>query len=153
MRLLSIDPGSSKAAVSHTGIVLLDVPTSAQATLVESLAVPNGLVGFRDWYFAEQPKPDLVVCEEFVNRNIRGADISPLLTEGAVRFLWPEAVLQPAAGKNTAVSDKALANLGFSKSAFGGDHHQDRWEALRHAVWFLKKRKHLPTLQAGWPAA
>lgn len=152
MRLLSIDPGSSKAATSHTGIVLLEVPNSAQPTLVASWAVPSGLMGFREWYFAEQPQPDLVVCEEFVNRNIRGADISPLLIEGAARFLWPPVVLQPAAGKNAAVPDDALTRLGFTKQSFGGDHHQDRWEALRHAVWYLKKRKHLPTLQRGWPA-
>lgn len=161
MRLLAIDPGSSKAAVSHTGIVLLDVPADAPPTLVDSWAVPSGVTGFREWYLEDDSPErcealdfaDVVVCEMFVNRNIPGADLSPLLIEGVVRYIWPDVVLQPAAGKNSSVPDAALNRLGFNKKSFGGDHHADRWEALRHAVWYLKKQRHLPTLRAGWPPA
>lgn len=155
MDILAIDPGSSQAAVSHTGIVLLHARSDYVPVLIESWAVPAGINGFREWYNTMPETINdfahVVICELFVNRNIPGADLSPLLVEGAVRFLRPDTVLQGAGGKNTAVPDRVLNNLGFTKDMFGKDHHADRWEALRHAVWYLKKQKHLPTLKAGWP--
>lgn len=153
MRLLAIDPGSSQAVVSHTGIVLLDYDQDNAPVLIESWAVTDGINGFRSWYELEDfytSPGKTVVCEQFVNRNIPGADLSPLLIEGAVRFLYPSVVLQTASGKNTAVSDEALNSLGFTKTMFGADHHADRWEALRHAVWYLKKQRHRPTILTGW---
>ena len=115
--------------------------------------MPDNITGFRTWYYeflAQQNNEDIVVCEQWVDRNIRGADRSPLLIEGAVRFLWPEVVLQPASGKNTAVSDQALKNLGVYTV---GGHHHDIREATRHAVLYCKKQLHLPTITVGWPRA
>jgi hypothetical protein len=131
-------------------------------TAVDSWAIPGGFDGFAQAvqpvgphsaiYYHLTESPTFVVCEKFVNRNIPGADISPLLIEGVIRYLVPPAflTLQPASGKNTAVSDDVLARLGLY---FVGDHHRDRTEAARHLVWNLKTKRHLPTLRAGWPSA
>lgn len=145
--ILSCDPGGIGG---HTGIVLLRAPTNGPVTLEDSWAVPDDMDGFLAWYdrIGGALKPDVVICEHFVNRNIKGADLTPCFIEGAVRALWRNVVLQPASGKNTAVPNHVLERLGFPKSVFKGDHHSDRYEALRHAVWYLKARYHQPTLEA-----
>lgn len=149
--ILGIDPGGTGG---HTGAVLLEHTRDNPPELVTSWAVPGDMDSFREWWqyeFSRGLSTMTVVCEMFVNRNKPGADLTPMLFEGAVRYLVPDVVLQPAAGKNTAVPDRALVNLGFSKDAFKGDHHGDRWEALRHVIWYIRKQDHVPTLRKGWP--
>jgi len=153
--LLSIDPGGK--GTGHTGIVLLSYEFDTTPELIASWAVPDGLEGWLDWHDEQEAAdisstlwPNQVVCEHFVNRNVPGADLTPCFIEGSVRTLYRHTILQPAAGKNTAVPDTAMAALGFSKKGFKGDHHGDRWEALRHGLWYLKKARHLPTLRVGW---
>lgn len=153
--MLVIDPGG--AGKGETGIVYLWLGVDGELSpeVMDSWAVPGGLEGFREWeehYYYLHAGGETVVCETFVNRNIPGADLTPVLIEGAVRYLRPDTILQPAAGKNTAVPDEVLKRLGLYDIGTG-DHHQDRREAARHAVWFLKKNKHLPTLKKGWPRA
>lgn len=155
--LLSVDPGGKGAG--HTGIVLLQYTDTAPPIILDTWAVPDGLEGWLGWYdhhvnhnSLDEVEPDEVVCEHFVNRNVPGADLTPCFIEGSVRTLYRHTVLQPASGKNSAVPDAVMAALGFSKKEFKGDHHGDRWEALRHAIWYLKKNRHLPTLRAGWPS-
>lgn len=148
--ILGIDPGGTGG---HTGAVLVEYTGGTTPDLLTSWAVAGDMDSFRQWwnYDVRRWGFDLVVCEMFVNRNKPGADLTPMLFEGAVRYLVPDVVLQPAAGKNTAVPDRALVNLGFSKDAFKGDHHGDRWEALRHVIWYIRKQDHVPTLRKGWP--
>jgi len=149
--ILSIDPGGLGAG--ETGIAVGYIDDTTPYELMDTYAVPDNLDGFRMWYYALVPGRtyDVVVCEKWVDRNIAGADRSAMLIEGAVRFLWPKVVLQPASGKNTAFPDLNMGNLGFYKSDFRGDHHGDRWEALRHGLWWVKKQKHLPTLIKAFP--
>lgn len=158
--VLGIDPGG--AGRGHTGIVWLQYTEDRAATLLDSWAVPDGLEGFVAW--AEDhnggagltadnyldPTDPIVVCETFVNRNIPGVDLTPVLVEGAVRALFRDVVLQPASGKNMAVPDDVLARLGLLDIG-KDDHHRDRREAARHAIRFLKNHRHLPTLLVGWP--
>lgn len=148
--ILGIDPGGTGG---HTGAVLLHYLYNDPPSLIDSWAIPGDMDSFREWWDCDVLGYgfDIVVCEKFVNRNIAGADLTPLLFEGAVRFLVPDVVLQPASGKNTAVPDTSMNNLGFSKKEFAGDHHADRWEATRHVLWYLKKNLHRPTLEKGWP--
>lgn len=158
MIVLAIDPGSSKAQVSHTGIVFMN-----GTKLMDSWAVPHGIDGFREWYKAsgfyvhhDTPgicypavhEPMTVVCEQFVDRQVRGADRTPMLVEGAVRFLWPDVVLQSASGYKTAVPDDVLKALDLWKFP-GKDHHDDRRAAARHAIRFLKNR-HDPDVLAAF---
>lgn len=147
MIVLGIDPGSSRSAASHTGIVLLD-----GVRLLNSWAIRGGIDGFREWHRNDVPwhlLPDrdhmTVVCERFVDRQVGGADRSPLLIEGAVRFLWPDVVLSPPSGYKTGMPDWAMEKMGFSAKSFGGDHHADRWSALRHALLYMKKQ-HAPEI-------
>jgi len=154
MRLLSFDPGGAKTGTS--GVVLLDVPDDAPATLVASWAVPNDVEGM--CVFLESfdgSEADLLVCEHFTNRNVRGVDLTPCFVEGVIRgwaYTWGRGVvLSPAGGKNTAVPDDAMERAGFLKNDFRGDHHADRWEALRHALWYLKRTDHRPTLEKMFP--
>ena len=144
-RLLSIDPGGKGG---DTGIVLLRYTDSETPTLITSWAIGGGLGGFHDWYvnawygvgFA-----DTVVVEQFVHFKAVQIETTPILIEGAVRFIWPNAVLSPASGKNTAVPDEVMKRLGLY---IAGDHHRDRNEACRHALRWLKNQKHIPTLRA-----
>lgn len=166
--ILSIDPGGSKKG--ETGIAFGYYEDDKPYELTDSWAVPNNIDGFREWFYNTEhayytnqraiqlldrngnydgySPVDIVVCEKWVDRGIRGADRSPMLVEGAVRFLWPDAVMQGASGKNTAVSDLALKNLGVYTA---GGHHRDILEATRHAVWYVKNQRHMPTLLKGWP--
>jgi len=145
--ILSIDPGGLR--LGETGIAVGYIDDTTPYELVDTYAVPDNLDGFRMWYYALVPGRtyDVVVCEKWVDRNIPGADRSAMLIEGAVRFMWPKVVLQPASGKNTAVSDLVLKRLGAYTA---GGHHHDILEATRHGVWYCKKQRHLPTLRKGW---
>ena len=151
MNLLAIDPGGNGG---HTGIVLIEFGVKTPATLVESWAIPGDARPFYEWATLRPERLlniDVLVCEKFVNRNVPGADLTPLRVEGALEAVWHKGVVwQPASGKNTAVPDKALKNLGLFFEG-SGDHHHDRREASRHAVVYLKKKRHMPTLKAGWP--
>lgn len=148
--LLAIDPGGS--GKGETGIVLLEYSSTEPARMVDSWAVPGGLEGFSEWVDREKylREADIVVCESFVNWGVPGADLTPILIEGVVRFVRRDTVLQGASGKNTAVPDSALENLGLLQVG-RGDHHRDRTEAARHGIWFLKMNRHTPTVKVGWP--
>ena len=160
MMLLAIDPG---AKGGHTGIVLLSVPEDKPAQLAESWAIPGGVGPMLDWLTKDCIAALLngvgvVVIEHFVSPRQGGINIEPAYVEGAIqgylRSFWgddQDVVLSPAAGKNTAVPDHAMDRAGFPKSLFKGDHHNDRWEALRHALWYLKRTDHRPTLLAMFP--
>lgn len=149
MIVLAIDPGSSRSEKSVTGIVFMN-----GTQLWDSWAVLGGINGFREWYkgsgfYAHHDTPGIcypavhepmtVVCEQFVDRQVRGADRSPMLVEGAVRFLWPNVVLQSASGYKSAVPDDVLKALNLWTFP-GKDHHDDRRAAARHAIRFLKNR-------------
>lgn len=112
-------------------------------SVLASGVVHGGFEGFRTWTL---PDADVVVCEHYVPYN-RAGDPTPLLVEGAVRDRAENVVLQTSSGKNTAVSDTVLKRLGAYTTA---GHHHDEREAIRHAVWYVKKQKHVPTLKAGW---
>lgn len=149
--VLGCDPGGLNSG--HTGIVLISYSDTEPASLVDSWAVPDNLEGFRRWYqeIGTNLSPDVVVCERFVNRNLKGSDLSPLLIEGVVRWVWPDAVMQMAAGKNTGMPDAAMKRAGFDKKMFQGDHHQDRFEAARHVLLWLKKQRNIPTMRKAFP--
>lgn len=150
-RLLSIDPGSdAPGVVSHTGIALGEYGEDQPYTVLETWAVPGGLSGFLRWadeFTTIWPRPQAVVVEHFVKWRAE-ADVTPLLIEGAARTIWRHADLQPASGKNTAVSDAVLKRLGLYKD---GSHHHDIREATRHALWWLKTHNHHPTLEMMYP--
>ena len=146
--LLCIDPGGKGG---DTGIVMIEYGDNMPARAFFSRVVSNGFEGFiddRTFSFAGY-HPDHVVCETFVNRNIPGADLTPILIEGAVRWIFSypgKLTLSPAAGKNSMVTDEVLKKMDMW---FPGDHHHDRREAARHGlIWLKNVKKHRPTLEA-----
>ena len=143
--ILSIDPGGKGG---DTGIVFLEYTPETPPVLLDSWAVPNGLDGFREWHLSTWLTTNLtVIVEQFVHFKAVQIETTPILIEGAVRFIWPNAVLSPASGKDTQMPDAVMGNLGFCKATVKGDHHGDRWSALKHALRWLKHQKHVPTLR------
>lgn len=90
---------------------------------------------------------DKVIVEDYVTFNTFG-DPSPLKAIGVVQSRRPDAILQPAAGKNTLVPNWALKKLGHWKTqGEGAGHHRDEVEAIRHAYFWLARSGHRPTLE------
>jgi hypothetical protein len=145
--ILSFDPAGKGG---DTGIVLLKFTDITPPVVDFTWAVKKGFTGFVPWLTEhEMFNPDVVIVETFIHfKNIK-IETTPILIEGAIRYVWPKAVLSPASGKDSAVPDEVLKRLGLY---FPGDHHRDRTEAARHAVRWLKNQRHIPTLRAGWPA-
>ena len=142
--ILSIDPGSPQG---HTGIVLVGYTPDTRPYVARSFAVAGGFRGFCEWLDGGlYDTPDTVIVEQFVHFKAVQLETTPILIEGVVRFKWRDAILSPVSGKNTAMPDEVMRKLGFVKQS--GDHHNDRWEALRHALRWLKNQKHIPTLRA-----
>ena len=141
--LVAIDPGGDRG---HTGVVRIEYTPDTLPRLVSSCVLLSGWEGIADWV---PEVADTIVIERFVDRHVPGADTSVLLTEGALlgayRRLGVPVVRQPASGKNTAVPNAVLKQLGMWIT---GDHHHDRTEAARHALLWLRKQRHVPTLEA-----
>ena len=141
-RLLCVDPGGDRG---HTGVVLLHYEADIAPTVAWSGVIKDGWEGIKDFCW---PVAEHAVVEKFVNWNTPGADLSVVLTEGAILLsLWDQkfdVTRQGSAGKNTAVPDEVLK---ASEMWFPGDHHNDRREAARHGFLWLRKIRHEPTLR------
>jgi hypothetical protein len=131
----------------RTGVALVSAQTNKPPVLISSDEVYGGLAGFQDWWTNSRPAYDVLVAEDFIRREgVHGAILEPLKVIG---YLSPwEPILQSPAGRKKAVSDDALKRLGMF---LPGEKQRNAIEATRHAVWYLKKTCHLPTLHKGWP--
>ena len=141
--LLAIDPAAARP-VSSTGWAFCTYSDTEAFAVVESGAVNGGFVGFRDSAEIHRlvQAADTVVCEKYV--PFKAADPSPMMIEGVVSFLRPDTIFQPATGKNTLVPDDLLRGLGLWTTP---GHHHDEREACRHALLYLIRAEHLPTLK------
>ena len=139
MFVLGVDPGM------RTGVALLEVPDNTAPVLVAYWEVYGGVVGFQEWW-KTHPEYDVLVCEDFILRGgVKGVNTEPIKV---IEFLRPYSpIMQPPAGRLTAVSDKVLKRLGLY---LPGERLRNAREAVRHAVWFVKKSLHKPTLRVGW---
>lgn len=149
-----IDPGSDVAPASHTGVSIGYYSDTEPYTFKEGYAIGGGLAGFLNWSQTAPWREGLqIVLEKFTPWSSSRVDSSPQIIEGAVRTLvsvspyFIELHLQPASGKNTAVPNEVMYEFGVYEDK---SHHHDIREATRHVLWFLKKNKHMPTLQKGW---
>jgi hypothetical protein len=139
MIVLGVDPGE------RTGVALLRVPDDSLPELIEYHEVRGGLEGFRMWW-ETRPVHDVLVVEDFILRpGVKGVNTTPLQIIGFLQSYKPE--MQPPAGRKKAVSDAVLKRLGLY---LPGEPLRNAREAVRHAVWYLKKRHHIPTLRVGW---
>ena len=153
--ILSLDP-SAERTISDTGYCYGEFDDNKPFRLLDSGVVRGGFNGFvsrlnetqdgLDTLYNRILSADIVVCEQFISWEPR-ADSTPRLIEGVVRYLRPDAVLQPSSGYKTAVSDDVLKQLGLWTTE---GHHADSRSATRHLIMYLKNNLHRPTLEAGW---
>ena len=141
--LLAFDPAAERR-VSDTGWAWGYFDDTTPFTLQGGGVIHGGFEGFCQWVREHKyPVVDTTIVEHFIMFN-RKADPTPLLVEGVIRFRWPDTVLQPSTGKNTLVSDDELKAYGLWDTI---GHHRDFVEASRHALVYLVKQRHVPTLR------
>lgn len=140
MIVLGVDPGM------RTGVAFLEVPEDSTPVLIQYEEVYGGVEGFQKWWETHPPY-DVLVCEDFILRGgVKGVNIEPIKIIEFLRQFNP--VMQTPAGRNTSVSDAVLKRLGLH---LPGERLRNAREAVRHAVWYVKKSLHKPTLRVGWP--
>lgn len=128
----------------RTGVALLDVPNDKAPILISHEEVYGGLSGFHEWW-QNRPDYDVLVVEDYIVRRGVPGNVEPLRIIGYLHPYTP--VLQPPAGRKQAVSDDVLKRLGLY---LPGEPQRNAREAVRHAVLWLKKHRHLPTMRVGW---
>lgn len=150
-KIMAVDPGK------RTGVVFVTFNDGTPMEVVDSWDIPGGAQGFLDFLDthrqpARTPEPvDFAVYERFIPRegvHGVGTDAPEVL---GVLLHWANehdllAVPQSPAGRKKAVPDKVLDKF----YQFSGNADRNVKEAARHAVWYLKNAKHLPTIRKGW---
>lgn len=171
--LLSVDPGKS------TGIAIGYYDAITPYRLLHRWNILGGLAGFEAWWYEahapggilEAQNYDLVV-EHFrlSSKNKFVADLTPKEIEGAIHILnnamyarpitW-----QPRTDKASLIgyppecktqTQRQRFRFNFLKR-FGmfapGTRNDDSNDAITHALIYLKRAKHAPSLHAFWPQA
>lgn len=163
IRLLAIDPGK------NTGIALGTFADDQPFELLTRWQVHGGVEGFRQWWKEERPDYDVLVVEKFVlARNDFQADLTPVFIEGALcmdlepqewrKVVWQQRTQKalltgyPPEAKTKAQRQRVRFNFlkEFGLHAKGTD-NDDSNDAITHALVYLKKQRHLPTLREYWP--
>lgn len=143
--LLAIDPAAERP-VSNTGWALGEFSEEEPFALIESGVVEGGFLGFTQSKNLHKfiRAAEVLVCEKYITYNKAG-DPTPMLIEGAVRYLRPGVVLQPSSilGKNGLVPDSLVKAYGVYRAA---GHHKDELSAIKHALHFVIASRHKPTL-------
>jgi hypothetical protein len=147
--LLTIDPGVT------TGIALGKFDEHQAYERVAFWAVKEGLEGFIHWYHAEAPIEALMgrwVAERFVLRdNDFVANTEPLRIEGAMEAFGLHPIYQLRTDKALA-KDQVLKDAGLwvTGKMCGHTDGRDVNDATIHALAYLKKLRHIPTLRRYW---
>jgi hypothetical protein len=158
--LLSLDPGRCPPA-SQLGTFSDDDPYE----LVATWQPRNGAVGFLDWWHSDctvrhvpfLPTRDLIVSEAFTLRNNKFvANVEPVRIEGVMLALGLDVVYQQPAMKSL-VGDAVLKRSGLyienaqAREWFDHPDARDVNDAITHALAYLKRTLHRPSLLAYWP--
>jgi hypothetical protein len=146
--LLTFDPGKS------TGIALGEYSDTEPYTLLQVWQTQNGLTGVLEWLgeYYGMAEDDEVVSEKFVLRKHNFLpDTEPLRIEGALTVFYPETVWQLPSEKHH-TPDSVLREHGLWQTGKKFNHAdgRDANDAIIHALTFLKKKAHLPTLKKYW---
>jgi hypothetical protein len=156
--LLSLDPGK------QTGIALGYFGDNHPYELIKVWQISDGITGFLKWWNSEgvmnikfrewQYKSEsIIVCEKFILRsNQFVADTEPLLIEGALQALWHYPIIWQQRSDKTLVEDSTLKAHGLwhTGKQVGWKDARDTNDAIIHALGYLKKNKHVPTLKKYW---
>lgn len=143
MLMLSLDPGGT------TGAALLEFDSDT-VNLIRTWQVPNGLMGFHDWYWDELADGyifDVIVCESFnLREGLHGVDLTPTYVIGALEgYYYPQKIIYQEPKLKPLCDDSRLKLMGLHEK--GKPHAND---AVRHGIIYLRNRKHKPTLMKGW---
>ena len=144
--LLSIDPGVA------TGIALGWYEETHPYERTDVWIVKGGLDGFLEWYDTTYIIADKWVAERFVLRdNDFVANTEPLRIEGAMEALRLHPTYQLRTDK-ALCKDEVLKEHGLwvTGKMVGHSDGRDANDATIHALAYLKKQKHLPTLKKYW---
>lgn len=139
--VLAFDP-AAEVNISDTGFALLEYSKDTTPSVLQSGVIHGGFEGFVEWVRRDKLEADTIVSEQFI-QNRKAADVSPLLIEGVIRFVYPNVVLQPSSSLSM-VSEEHLKSFGFWSKV---GHHKDANSALRHALFWLRSERHKPTLR------
>ncbi len=143
MRFLSLDPGGT------TGIALIEAGADTEPVIELAAQVSDGLQGFLLWHsYNQHLNWDFVVCESFTLRpSVKFPDLSPVYIIGALEALSPEKpITYQSPSSKPLCDDNVLKRIGFYQ--VGKPHAND---AIRHAIIYLRNKKHMPTLKKAWP--
>jgi hypothetical protein len=143
IQLLSFDPGGT------TGVAYGEYDDTTGYKLIWHNQIQGSLKGFLDfhWDQLEPLKIDQIVCESFTLREgVYGADLSPVYIIGALEALYPTTeIIYQAPLLKPLCDDTRLKAMDLYTPGRG--HAMD---AVRHAIIYLRNKKHLPTLRKGW---
>lgn len=143
-KIISFDPGGT------TGAAIISYIDKTEPVLEEAFQIPDGLEGFIAWWIATDLSGiDEIVCESFTLRTgVKFPDLSPVYIIGALEAFEAggrKITYQPPTSKPIC-SDDLLRKIGFFTR--GRQHAND---ATRHAIIYLRSKRHLPTLKMCWP--
>lgn len=147
--LYTIDPGVA------TGIALGWYEETHAYDRTNVWIIKDGLSGFLDWFEDDQPVNPfnaLWVSERFVLRdNDFVANTEPLKIEGALETLRLRPTYQLRTDK-ALCKDEVLKEHGLwvTGKMVGHSDGRDANDATIHALAYLKKQRHLPTLKKYW---
>lgn len=141
--ILAFDPGGT------TGWALGEFSDTDPLIFHGGGQLIDGVEGFVEFMFDihEVTQELIIVSESFQLRpSVRNPDVTPLRIEGALTaILGPGVVQYQQPALKATVGDSKLKEHGFW---IPGQRHQ--MDARIHALAYLKKAKHMPTLQAYW---
>ena len=141
MKILALDPGGT------TGAAIIEFGDDTEPVIEKRWQIADGLQGFISWYQDTTDFWDMIVCESFVLRpGVHGVDITPAYVIGALEALEGHlGVIYQEPKVKPLCDDDRLKAMGFHKP--GQPHAND---AVRHAVIYLRNKRHIPTLRKGW---
>lgn len=148
MYIIALDPGKT------TGVAFLDYSEITSPTLVDhGSKSPENLTHTLDDYISRVGTDNaLIVVERFVLREgMYGVDTSPIEVIGRIKE-WskdrPHPFVWQLPSEKELATNEVLRRMGLWLKGKDQRHVMD---AVRHAVVYLVKQKHMPTLKKGWP--
>ena len=140
--ILAFDPGGT------SGWAFGEFSDTQPLTFLLGGQIEDGVDGFVEFASLMPRHPDLIIVSESFQLRpaVRNPDVTPLRIEGALTaLLGPGRVVYQQPAMKSTVGDQKLKDHGFW---IPGQRHQ--MDARIHALAYLKKNKHMPTLRAYW---
>lgn len=140
MRVLAIDPGLK------SGVSLFNADTQE---IELSLILPDGIHGFLQWPEFFDLEYDVLVVESFeLEEGSHGIDLTPVEIIAYLKSLGMPIVWQRRMqrGKDKLITDAVLKRAGLYPPR-GSVKEGHQVAALQHALAYLVRQRHLPTLR------